>query len=361
MSATDDIDRIEKTALTIQNKTRLPAFPVRHSEVVKFAPPTVPIRAKLTLAQDLDFWLTTIALSYADRTVEHYGRDLRKFEKLLSDRYGQPIPSEAVNVAAVQFYLLELRKRQVASATYDRHFHSLRAFFQFRFAMRDLPNPMDMIQAPRTRPRPLPVILLIEEACRLCDVGSDDRTSDGLRDGAIVETLYATGLRVNELVRLDWKDLDAPGGLIFVRKGKGGKDRIVPIGRKAIRKLGAWRKWLALNCHDVVTSEDPIFPSFLNKAKSRVRRVTGLRLTTRTVEYLLADRAKRAGIALPITPHTLRHCFVTHMLERGADSLSIREMVGHASLSTTTQYAHVSPGYLIAQAKRGPGWSGSVA
>jgi site-specific recombinase XerD len=332
------------------DKGRLPAFPLRESEVVRFAPNREPIRAKLFLAQDLQFYLTTCALSYSERTVEHYGRDLRDFERVLSEHYGQSIPSEAVTVAAVQFYLLELRKRNVSSATYDRHFHSLRAFFQFRFAMRDLPNLMEHIQRPKTRPRPLPIVLSIADAGRLCDLGADDRTSNGLRDGAIVETLYATGVRVSELVNLDWKDLDAPGGLILVRKGKGGKDRLIPIGRQAIRKLRAWRKRLA------PSSDDPIFPSL-----RRSGHISHRRLTTRAVESIVAERAKRAGITLAVTPHTLRHCFVTHLLERGADSLSISAMAGHANLGTTVGYAHINPAFLIAQAKLGPGWSRSAA
>jgi site-specific recombinase XerD len=329
----------------------LPAFPLRESEVVRFAPNKEPIRARLTLAQDVHFFLTTCALSYSERTVEHYGRDLRDFDRVVSSQYGQPIPSAAVNVPAVQFYLFELRKRGVSDATYERHFQSLKAFFQFRFAMRDLPDVTEHIQRPKTRPRPMPVILSIADACRLCDLGSNDRTPEGLRDGAIVETLYACGLRVSELVGLHWKDLDAPGGFVFVSQGKGGKDRIVPIGLKAIRKLRRWRAWLA------PTIDDPIFPSFSNNS----RRARQHRLTTRAVECIVAERGARAGITLPITPHTLRHCFVTHLLERGADSLSVRAMVGHANLSTTTLYAHFDSVFLAAQAKHGRGWSRSAA
>jgi site-specific recombinase XerD len=337
--------------VTIDNAA-LPAFPLRESEVVRFAPNKEPIRARLTLAQDLHFYLTACALSYSERTVEHYGRDLRDFERIVSNQYGQPIPSAAVNVPALQFYLHELRKRGVSDATYDRHFRSVRAFFQFRFAMRDLPNEMEHIQPPKSRPRPMPVILSIADACRLCDLDADDRTPQGLRDGAIVETLYACGLRVAELVGLRWKDLDAPGGLVFVRNGKGAKDRLVPIGRKAIRKLRSWRAWLAPE------TDHPIFPSFLNRhlILQRTRHVS-----TRAVEYIVADRAKRAGITLPITPHTLRHCFVTHLIERGADSLSVRAMVGHANLSTTTLYAHLDSVFMIAQARHGRGWSRSAA
>ncbi|MGA8641339.1 tyrosine-type recombinase/integrase [Candidatus Binatus sp.] len=333
----------------------LPAFPVRESEVVRFAPNKQPIRARLTLAQDLHFFLTTCALSYSERTVEHYGRDLRDFERIVSTQYGQPIPSTAINVPAVQFYLHELRKRGVTDTTYERHFQSLSAFFQFRFAMRDLPNVMEHIDRPKTRPRPLPVILSIADACRLCDLDSHDRTPAGLRDGAIVETLYACGLRVNELVNLKWNELDAPGGLVFVRKGKGGKDRIVPIGRKAIRKLHRWRAWLA------PAIDDPIFPRFLNRPDSKVRRAARKRMTTRAVEYIVAERAERAGIALPITPHTLRHCFVTHLLENGADSLSVRAMVGHTNLSTTMLYAHLDSAFMTAQATHGRGWSRPAA
>ncbi|WP_333647409.1 tyrosine-type recombinase/integrase [Candidatus Binatus sp.] len=339
---------------TIDNSS-LPSFPLRESEVVRFAPNREPIRAQLTLAQDLHFFLTTCALSYAERTVEHYGRDLRDFERIVSQQYGQPIPSAAVNPPAVQYYLHELRERGVADATYDRHFRSLRAFFQFRFAMRDLPNVMEHILRPKARPRPMPVILSIADACRLCDLDSNDRTPGGLRNGAIVETLYACGLRVNELVNLDWKDLDAPGGFVFVCRGKGGKDRIVPIGRKAIRKLRNWRAWLA------PAIDDPIFPRFLNRPDSIVRRAARKRMTTRAVEYIVAERARRAGITLPVTPHTLRHCFVTHLIENGADSLSVREMVGHANLSTTTVYAHLDSAFLIAQARHGRGWSKSAA
>jgi site-specific recombinase XerD len=332
------------------DKGGMPSFPLRESPAVRFAPNKEPIRADLTLAQDINFFLTTYALSYSDRTIENYGRDLKELERVLSLKFGRPIPSAAVTGAAVQFHLWELRKRKVADSTYDRHSTSLKAFFQFRFVMRGLPDVMESFERPKARPRPMPAILSIADACRLCDLESDDRTPEGLRNGAMVETLYATGVRVNELVNLAWGDLDAAGGFVFVRKGKGSKDRIVPIGRKAIRKLRAWRKWLAPKI------DDPIF-SRLNRPDSIIRRAGRKRMTTRAIEHVMAERGKRAGFTIPITPHVLRHCFVTHLLERGADSMSIRAMVGHANLSTTTQYAHLDTNYLIAQAQHGSGWS----
>jgi integrase/recombinase XerC len=152
-----------------------------------------------------------------------------------------------------------------------------------------------------------------------------------LRDRAILETLYSSGLRVSELVGLNWRDLDDEVGMVLVRSGKGNKDRMVPIGEPALDALKAWRRAM---------------PKAWELDGPVITNLRGGRLTTRAVENILAQRIVAAGLGSSITPHGLRHCFATHMLNAGADLRSIQEMLGHASLATTQRYTHVSVKHL---------------
>ncbi len=139
--------------------------------------------------------------------------------------------------------------------------------------------------------------------------------------------LYSSGLRVSELVGLDWRDIDDELGMLTVRAGKGAKDRVVPIGEPALDALKAWRIVMPIPA-------DPNAPVITN--------LRGTRLTTRSVENIVAQRIQDAGLTSSVTPHGLRHSFATHLLNAGADLRSIQEMLGHASLATTQRYTHVS-------------------
>ena len=155
-------------------------------------------------------------------------------------------------------------------------------------------------------------------------------TPAGLRDRAILEVVYSCGLRVSELVGLDWEDIDATLELVRVR-GKGGKERLVPIGQKALAALAAYRERIAELCPRRLRDERAVF---LNRR--------GARLTTRSVARLVDQYVIASGIATKASPHALRHSFATHLLSAGADLRAIQELLGHASLSTTQKYTHVN-------------------
>jgi integrase/recombinase XerC len=182
--------------------------------------------------------------------------------------------------------------------------------------------------------KPLPTTLTVDEAFRLMETPVEkDRPQmekNELRDRAILELLYSSGLRVSELVGLNLNQLDLDLGIVKVM-GKGRKERIVPVGSKAAESLKAYVENRAGH------SEGG--PIFLNSK--------GERLTARSVGRLLKKYTKRSGIFKRISPHTLRHSFATHLLDAGADIREIQEMLGHASLSTTQRYTHVSPGKLM--------------
>jgi integrase/recombinase XerC len=191
-------------------------------------------------------------------------------------------------------------------------------------------SPARALRSPRTQRR-LPAILPEDDVRRLIEADSEDGGPAALRDRAILETLYSSGLRVSELVGLNWRDLDDEVGMVLVRSGKGNKDRMVPIGEPALDALKAWRRAM---------------PKAWELDGPVITNLRGGRLTTRAVENILAQRIVAAGLGSSITPHGLRHCFATHMLNAGADLRSIQEMLGHASLATTQRYTHVSVKHL---------------
>src|SRR5208283_5090148 len=174
----------------------------------------------------------------------------------------------------------------------------------------------------------LPMVLTADDAQRLMEApdskkrGRDDSV---LRDRALLETLYSTGIRVSELIGINLDDIDRHDCLIRIR-GKGRKERIVPIGTKSLKAIDAY---LERGNHDVEISAIFTGPS-------------GKRLTVRTVQRILENYRKRLGLLQKASPHTLRHSFATHMLESGADLRSIQELLGHASLSSTQRYTHLN-------------------
>jgi integrase/recombinase XerC len=151
------------------------------------------------------------------------------------------------------------------------------------------------------------------------------------RDRAILEVLYSSGLRVSELTGLCLRDIDEELGMVMVRSGKGNKDRLVPIGEPALDALKAWRVAM---------------PVAWSSAGPVITNLRGGRLTPRSVQNIISNRLMTAGLESPITPHGLRHCFATHLLNAGADLRSIQEMLGHSSLATTQRYTHVSVRHL---------------
>ena len=187
-------------------------------------------------------------------------------------------------------------------------------------------NPARQVRSPKL-PKRLPSFLPKDESKELLDLRTE-RSGAGLRDGAVLELLYATGLRVAECCGLDRDDVDRRQGTVRVL-GKGGKERVVPVGDEALHAVDSW---LAVRGE----ARGALFTN-----------ARGGRLTTRSVHRIVKQRARAAGIDRRVTPHTLRHSFATHMLGEGADLRLIQELLGHSRLSTTQRYTHVSPEHLM--------------
>ncbi len=263
-------------------------------------------------------------------TVKSYREDLTALADYLTEARGGscPRPGE-ISVLELRGYVAALHEAGYAQTTIARRLASLRSFF--RFGQREgwaETNPAKPLRNPR-KPRSLPHFLSPEEIGRLLQAPSPD-DSPGLRDRAILETMYSAGLRVSEVVGLNQSDLDFEGGIVRVR-GKGRKERLAPIGSYAIRALG---RWLGVRRASAREPEGPEAPVFVNKF--------GRRLATRGVARMLEKYLRQTGLDRRTTPHSLRHSFATHLLDRGADIRSVQELLGHKSLVTTQIYTHVS-------------------
>ncbi len=270
---------------------------------------------------------------YSDHTVSSYRRDLYEFTDFLNE--GKP--AAAVDGADVRGFVSSLHGRN-NPATVSRKLSALRSFFKFLQRRKIIDaDPVAGISGPKMG-RAIPVFLTVDEVFQLLEA-PDERDSLMNRDRAILELLYSTGMRVAELVSRDIEDLDFDSEMLRVR-GKGNKERLVPVGRPAIEAISKWqieRQALIvarLKRHHEAETE----ALFLNGR--------GGRLTTRSVERLVLKYAGRCGMQTPVTPHALRHSFATHLLEMGADLRSVQELLGHASLSTTQRYTHLTIDHL---------------
>ena len=277
----------------------------------------------------------------AENTVVSYRRDLLAFRTFLLERAammgrrGDEIDLAQVTADHIRSYLAELMKT-AKRATVQRRLSAIKAFFRYRETRLGEPSPARSIRSPKNM-RGLPSILQQDEVRRLIEVAPGDSSVAAIRDRAIFETLYSAGLRVSELVGLNWRDIDEELGMVMVRSGKGNKDRLVPLGEPALDALLTWRRAMPI-------AWEPNGPVIVN--------LRGGRLTTRSVEMILQRRISAAGLGANITPHGLRHSFATHMLNNGADLRSIQEMLGHASVATTQRYTHVSVNHLKEVYKR---------
>ncbi len=266
----------------------------------------------------------------SELTLKSYREDLSALSDYLGEAAGgNPPEPGAISVLDLRGYVAALSEAGYASSTVARRLASLRSFF--KFGLREgwaASNPAKPLRNPR-KARHLPHFLSAEEIGRL--LGAPPAAGQaGLRDRAILETMYSAGLRVSELVGLNDGDLDFDSGVLRVR-GKGRRERLAPIGSYA---AGAVRRWLAVRRLHVHEPEGPNAPLFVNKF--------GRRLTTRSVARMLEKHLKQAGLDTRTTPHSLRHSFATHLLDRGADIRSVQELLGHKSLITTQIYTHIS-------------------
>ncbi|REJ75010.1 MAG: tyrosine recombinase XerC [Acidobacteria bacterium] len=280
--------------------------------------------------------------SLSPHTLRAYSRDLESFCRFQQESMGERgTRVGSVDAAAVRAFLAEQRRTGRGPTSRARALSAIRTLL--RHAVREgvlTANPATAIPSPKT-PERLPLHLRPGEIEDLLESAGEHRDPPlGRRDRALLELLYACGLRVSEVVSLDWRDLDLDARVLRVL-GKGGKERMVPFGRPAQEALRQWLAgWGEVRGRSEGEADARSEPVFLNHR--------GGRLSDRSVRRILDQATERAALQHGVHPHALRHSFATHLLESGADLRSIQELLGHASLSTTQRYTHVDVDRLLA-------------
>ncbi|HEV8336127.1 MAG TPA: tyrosine recombinase XerC [Candidatus Polarisedimenticolia bacterium] len=269
-------------------------------------------------------------------TLRAYGSDLGEFAAFLEKEVGggREVAPKQVDRLAVRAFLGDLHRRQAKRSTVARKLAAIRSFFRYLKRQGKLSaNPAAAVATPRQEKR-LPKQLSVVEVQHLVEI-ADDSAPLGARDRAILELLYASGVRVSELTGLDLDDLDLGDGMMRVL-GKGKKERMVPVGSKAIAAIRVYLRRRADLEPRPGRGGDALFLNF-----------RGTRLNVRSVRRIVDRYIRQCAILRKVSPHTLRHSFATHLLDAGADLRSIQELLGHASLSTTQKYTHVSTERLL--------------
>lgn len=274
-------------------------------------------------------------------TIKSYGEDMEGWLEYALELHRGRLPTPArVTAGELSGYLSAMVEAQYAKTTISRRLSALRGFFNFciREGCRS-DNPAKMLRNPKSG-RKLPLFLTTEQIAQLLSTPPADRWQ-GVRDRAILETIYSAGLRVGELVGLNLGDLLLDEGLIRVR-GKGKRERLAPLGSFAVESLQTWlRQRGAIARRKRKKALNPgREPVFLNPS--------GGRLTVRSVARMLEKHLKTAGLDRRVSPHSLRHSFATHLLDAGANIRSIQELLGHKNLMTTQIYTHVSTTAILA-------------
>lgn len=262
-------------------------------------------------------------------TIKSYTDDLAHLGEFFEEQSGRVPSPPDIDVAQLRGYVAYLHECGYARATVARRLACLRSFF--RYCNREgicETNPAKPLRTPRAG-RKLPHFLSTEEVGRLLLAPPANKDA-GLRDRAILETMYSAGLRVAEVVGLDMQDFDRSSGILRVM-GKGRKERIAPVGSFAIKALD---RWFEIRQPDLTAGENDQQAIFLNRF--------GRRLATRSIGRMLEKHIKTCGLSSQTSPHTLRHSFATHLLDGGADLRCVQELLGHKSLTTTQIYTHVS-------------------
>ena len=265
----------------------------------------------------------------SDLTVKSYADDLAHISEFFQEQTGSLPEPRQIEVAILRSYVSYLHECGYARTTVARRLACLRSFF--RYCNREgicETNPAKPLRTPRAG-RKLPHFLTTDQVGALL-IAPPAHLPAGLRDRAILETMYSAGLRVSELVGLNVSDWDRSAGILRVM-GKGRKERLAPVGSYATKALD---HWMTVREPDPKAPEKQRAAIFLNRF--------GRRLTTRSIGRMLETHIQTAGLTQQTTPHTLRHSFATHLLDGGADLRSVQELLGHKSLTTTQIYTHVS-------------------
>ena len=265
---------------------------------------------------------------YSINTVNSYKKDVSSFLLFLNDN---SIDYREITVEIVRSYILELTVTNHSKATIKRKLSALKHYYRFLFNRHFIENDVfELISSPKSGKK-LPDFLTANEINYLFDANSKRNDELALRDQAILELLYASGLRVSELVSLTLQDVDIKNRIMRII-GKGNKERIVPFSKTAQTAMSSYLKTLRPKLIARKTCTENAF--FLN--------ARGEKLTYRGLEYILTEIEKKNGIYLKLHPHKLRHSFATHLLNEGADLRTIQELLGHESIGTTQIYTHIT-------------------
>jgi integrase/recombinase XerC len=299
---------------------------------------------KKSLGGCIDMFIESLAAEkgYSDHTLRAYQHNLSELAAFAAGdpSWARTEPQRWEKLNADQLDGLTIRcyigylygKNQ--KVTIARKMASIRSFFRFLHKHRVITeNPAEALSPPK-HGTSIPVYLPVDDMFRLLDTIKATGVL-GLRNRAILETLYSTGVRVSELAGLNMSDLDAGAGIVRIL-AKGAKERQVPIGERAVAAISTYRDQLAM-CPDFI--DDINGPIFLNKDLGR--------LTTRSIARVVDKMARACGIPVPVSPHAMRHSFATHLLDGGADLRAVQELLGHRNLSTTQRYTHVSIDHLM--------------
>jgi integrase/recombinase XerD len=257
-------------------------------------------------------------------TLAAYRRDLAGFTAFLARRRRSLATARAGDVSE---YLADLRRRGLGARSAARHLSAVRGLYRFLLASGAIrSDPTEHLEAPHP-PRRLPRTLSVEDAAALVE-SPDLSVPEGLRDRAMLELLYASGLRASECLTLRLEDLNATAGYVTAT-GKGSRQRLVPVGAQALQWVA---RYAATSRPGFITYSDP-GTLFLNRY--------GRALSRQSLWAVIRRAAKRSGLRSAVSPHTLRHSFASHLLERGADLRSVQAMLGHADIATTQIYTHL--------------------
>lgn len=285
----------------------------------------------LTSEADEFLGYLSIEKGYSPHTTDAYAHDIQRFMDFVQDTYEdrQDLGPSGVTYLEIRAYLIHLQNRGYSRRTIARRLAAIRAFFSYLREKRIISeNPANHIKTPKEGRR-IPSFLREDEVVSMLECPSRD-TPFGLRDRAILETLYAAGLRVGELVGLNLNSVDLSTGFVRVY-GKGAKERIVPIGVMAVEALSEYMK-----------HGRPLLVCEQRESRALFLNRNGTRLSRRAVQIMVNKYIEEAAIDKRISPHALRHSFATHLMDHGADLRAVQELLGHASISTTQIYTHMT-------------------
>jgi integrase/recombinase XerD len=270
--------------------------------------------------------------SLSKNSIEAYQRDMHKLVQFFEAKGINPQPAE-VNLATLREFLRWITELGMSTTSQARILSGIKSFYNYML-MEDLinKNPAELLEAPKLK-RKLPEILDVHEI-DLMVAQIDHSTPEGMRNKAIIETMFSCGLRVSELVNLKFADISYTDEFVRVL-GKGNKERLVPIGSIALKAIKLYKETVRTHITAQTGHTDTVFLNNRGKGLSRVM-----------IFYIIKDLAKRAGIHKNISPHTMRHSFATCLVEAGADLRAVQQMLGHESITTTEIYTHIDRAYL---------------